>query len=83
MNERNDTFENELTEEDLPDPQKREDVAENLRLDPGPDSQVDDSVLASEARRLERARAVYADTDLNPNAEDQKSAHHAEPDEHV
>ncbi|MDQ2663751.1 MAG: hypothetical protein M3Y18_06940 [Candidatus Eremiobacteraeota bacterium] len=83
MNERNDTFENELTEEDLPEPQKREDVAENLRLDPETDSQVDGSTLAGEQGSLERARAVYGDTDLNPNAEDQKSAHHAEPDEHV
>lgn len=31
----------------------------------------------------ESAEAVYGDTDLNPNADDQKDAHHAEPDEHV
>jgi len=31
----------------------------------------------------EPEEAVYADTDLNPNADDQKDAHHAEPDEHV
>ncbi len=31
----------------------------------------------------ESAEAVYADTDLNPNADDQKDAHHAEPDEHL
>ncbi|MDQ2872035.1 MAG: hypothetical protein M3R35_02775 [Candidatus Eremiobacteraeota bacterium] len=32
---------------------------------------------------VERAEAVYGDTDMNPNADDQRSAHHAEPDEHV
>lgn len=83
MNERNDTFENELTEEDLPEPQKREDVAEDLRLDPEPNSQSDDSTVEDEQRRLERAQAVYGDTDMNPNKDDQESAHHAEPDEHV
>ena len=31
----------------------------------------------------ESAEAVYGDTDLNPNADDQKDAHHAEPDEHL
>ncbi len=32
---------------------------------------------------VERAQAVYGDTDMNPNEDDQRSAHHAEPDEHV
>ena len=31
----------------------------------------------------ESAEAVYGDTDLNPNADDQKDAHHADSDEHV
>lgn len=26
---------------------------------------------------------AYGDTDVNPNADDQRDAHHAEPDEHV
>lgn len=33
--------------------------------------------------RIERAEAVYGDTDMNPNADDQRSAHHAEADEHL
>ncbi len=36
-----------------------------------------------ERRKVERAQAVYGDTDMNPNADDQRSAHHAEPDEHL
>ncbi len=28
-------------------------------------------------------QTVYGDTDMNPQADDQKDAHHAEPDEHV
>jgi len=31
----------------------------------------------------ERAEIVYGDTDMNPNADDQRSAHHAETDEHL
>jgi ketosteroid isomerase-like protein len=31
----------------------------------------------------ERAEAVYGETDIDPNAEDQRSAHHAESDEHL
>lgn len=31
----------------------------------------------------ERAEAVYADTDIDPNREDQHSAHHAFEDEHL
>lgn len=31
----------------------------------------------------ERAQAVYGDTDTDPNREDQRSAHHAEEDEHL
>lgn len=30
-----------------------------------------------------RDQAVYGDTDANPNADDQKDAHHAEADEHI
>ena len=43
----------------------------------------DEEERRQERERLERAAAVYADTDMNPNAGDQESAHHAEPDEHV
>ncbi len=28
-------------------------------------------------------QTVYGDTDMNPQADDQKDAHHANPDEHV
>lgn len=31
----------------------------------------------------ERAEAVYGDTDIDPNREDQRSAHHAQADEHL
>ena len=31
----------------------------------------------------ERASAIYGDTDIDPNREDQQSAHHADEDEHV
>jgi len=31
----------------------------------------------------ERAEAVYGETDMDPNREDQRFAHHAESDEHV
>lgn len=31
----------------------------------------------------ERAEAVYGDTDMDPNRDDQRSAHHADDDEHV
>lgn len=31
----------------------------------------------------ERAEAVYGETDIDPNREDQVFEHHAEPDEHV
>lgn len=31
----------------------------------------------------ERAEAIYSDTDIDPNREDQRSAHHAEEDEHL
>jgi len=32
---------------------------------------------------IERAQAVYGDTDMDPNRDDQRSAHHAESDEHL
>jgi|GEM_PF-2213760 len=31
----------------------------------------------------ERAQAIYGDTDMDPNREDQVSAHHAGEDEHL
>ena len=31
----------------------------------------------------ERAEAVYGDTDVDPNRDDQRSAHNATPDEHL
>lgn len=37
----------------------------------------------AERETVKRAEAVYGDTDMNPNADDQKDAHHAKPDEHV
>jgi hypothetical protein len=44
----------------------------------------DDEDKSEREDELEQsAEAVYSDTDLNPNADDQKDAHHAEPDEHV
>ena len=44
---------------------------------------LDDEDQAERETEVESAEAVYGDTDLNPNADDQKDAHHAEPDEHV
>ncbi len=43
----------------------------------------DEDKAERETGEEEPAEAVYADTDLDPNADDQKDAHHAEPDEHV
>jgi len=43
----------------------------------------DEDKIERESDEIESAEAVYGDTDLNPNADDQKDAHHAEPDEHV
>ena len=43
----------------------------------------DEDKAERETAQVERAEAVYGDTDLNPNADDQKDAHHAAPDEHV
>ncbi len=43
----------------------------------------DEDKAERETDEGEPAEAVYADTDLDPNADDQKDAHHAEPDEHV
>lgn len=31
----------------------------------------------------ERAEVIYGDTDIDPNREDQRSAHHANEDEHL
>lgn len=31
----------------------------------------------------ERAQVIYGETDTDPNREDQRSAHHAESDEHL
>ncbi|HET9097735.1 MAG TPA: hypothetical protein VFN37_13825 [Candidatus Baltobacteraceae bacterium] len=31
----------------------------------------------------ERAEVIYGDTDLDPNRDDQRSAHHAQEDEHL
>lgn len=31
----------------------------------------------------ERAQVIYGDTDIDPNREDQRSAHHASEDEHL
>lgn len=36
----------------------------------------------TQAARL-RSEAVYGDTGMNPNAEDQSSAHHADEEEHI
>lgn len=48
MNERRGTFEDDLTEETLPDPAKREDVAENLHGDPDVNSQADDRAMGDD-----------------------------------
>ena len=71
----------------------REEVEETERLDPDVDSQEDDELLAENAFGVndpnapypprERAQAVYGDTDIDPNRDDQKSAHQAGEDEHL
>jgi hypothetical protein len=43
----------------------------------------DEDKAERETDDVQPAEAVYSDTDLDPNADDQKDAHHAEPDEHV
>lgn len=43
----------------------------------------DEEKAERETAGEEPAEAVYGDTDLNPNADDQRDAHHAEPDEHL
>ncbi len=43
----------------------------------------DEDKVERETDEVEPAEAVYGDTDLNPNADDERDAHHAEPDEHV
>lgn len=43
----------------------------------------DEDKVERESDDIESAEAVYGDTDLNPNADDQKDAHQADPDEHV
>ncbi len=43
----------------------------------------DEDKVERESDGLESAEGVYGDTDLTPNADDQKDAHHAESDEHV
>ena len=42
MNERRGTFEDDLTEETLPEPAERDDAAKDLQGDPDVDSQADD-----------------------------------------
>ena len=45
---------------------------------------LDDEEQSERENELDQSgEAVYSDTDLNPNADDQKDAHHAEPDEHL
>ncbi len=34
-------------------------------------------------RPRERAEVIYGDTDMDPNRDDQRSAHHADADEHL
>lgn len=36
-----------------------------------------------QAEREIEEESVYGDTDMNPNRDDQRDAHKAEPDEHV
>lgn len=48
-----------------------------MERDPRADEQTPENVEPSDAE------AVYGDTDMNPNADDQKDAHHAEADEHL
>lgn len=45
MNERRGTFEDDLTEETLPDPAEREGVAQEIHGDPDVDSQADDRTM--------------------------------------
>ncbi len=43
-----------------------------------------DAVREVEPQRpRERAEAIYGETDLDPNRQDQRSAHHAESEEHI
>jgi len=51
-------------------------VLERERLD-------DEDETERENDPHESAEAVYGDTDLNPNADDQKDAHHADSEEHL
>lgn len=39
--------------------------------------------LFEEKESLEQGTAIYGETDMDPNREDQESAHHAEADEHL
>ena len=48
MNERRGTFEDDLTEETLPDPAEREKVAKDIHGDPDVDSQADDRTMAED-----------------------------------
>ncbi len=41
-----------------------------------------DSPELDEESEIEGAEAIYGETDMDPNREDQRSAHHAEEDEH-
>lgn len=38
---------------------------------------------ADEESEVERAEAIYGDTDMDPNRDDQREAHHADQDEHL
>ena len=47
------------------------------------ETQEPDDETETEIERRAGAEAVYGDTDMDPNRDDQRSAHHATPDEHV
>jgi len=48
MNERRETFENELTEEDMPDPTERDEAAHDEKVDPYVDAQSDGETMADD-----------------------------------
>ncbi|HEY8296637.1 MAG TPA: hypothetical protein VIG32_01255 [Candidatus Baltobacteraceae bacterium] len=48
-----------------------------------PNDPADADIPELDREAIERAQAVYGDTDLNPNQDDQRDAHEADPDEHV
>lgn len=70
-----------LVEREIEDQTQSPDADEDTEIErrSGPDAIRD----VSPNPPRERAQAVYGETDIDPNREDQVSAHHADPDEHL